>query len=230
MANDGRLVWIDCEMTGLDLRTDALVEIAVLVTDSDLNILGDGVDVVIKPPDAALAGMLPIVKEMHEASGLINEIPHGLTLAEAESKVMDYVREYVPEPRRAPLAGSSVYTDRGFISRDLPTLDDHLHYRLVDVSTIKELSRRWYPRAYYNAPEKHGGHRALADIKDSIAELRYYREAVFVPDPGPDGATSKEIASRHGSDPAAPGASAEGPAADSDSDTGEESAPGSAVS
>jgi oligoribonuclease len=201
MANDGRLVWIDCEMTGLDLTTDALVEIAVLVTDSDLTILGNGVDVVIRPPDAALEGMQPIVKEMHEVSGLIKEIPHGVTLSEAEDQVMQYVREFVPEPRKAPLAGSSVYTDRGFISRDLPTLDAHLHYRLVDVSTIKELSRRWYPRAYYNAPEKHGGHRALADIKDSIAELRYYREAVFVPDPGPDGATSKQIASRYGSEP-----------------------------
>jgi oligoribonuclease len=196
MANDGRLVWIDCEMTGLDLGSDALVEIAVLVTESDLTVLGDGVDIVIKPPDAALAGMLPVVQDMHDASGLIDEIPNGVTLAEAEAKVMEYVRQYVPEPRKAPLAGSSVYTDRGFISRDLPSLDGHLHYRLVDVSTIKELARRWFPKAYYNSPEKHGGHRALADIKDSIAELRYYREAVFVPEPGPDSTTAKDIAAR----------------------------------
>jgi oligoribonuclease len=191
MANDGRLVWIDCEMTGLNLSSDALVEIAVLVTDSDLTVLGDGVDIVIKPPDEALSGMLPIVQEMHETSGLIQEIPNGVTLAEAEAAVMAYVREFVPQPNKAPLAGSSVYTDRGFISRDLPALDAHLHYRLVDVSTIKELARRWYPKAYYNSPEKHGGHRALADIKDSIAELRYYRDAIFVPDPGPEGARAK---------------------------------------
>jgi oligoribonuclease len=198
MANDGRLVWIDCEMTGLDLDSDALVEIAVLVTESDLTVLGEGVDIVIKPPDAALAGMLPVVQDMHDASGLIDEIPNGVTLAEAEARVMEYVRQYVPEPRKAPLAGSSVYTDRGFISRDLPSLDGHLHYRLVDVSTIKELARRWFPKAYYNSPEKHGGHRALADIKDSIAELRYYRDAVFVPEPGPDSATAKDIAAKHG--------------------------------
>jgi len=197
MANDGRLVWIDCEMTGLDLDSDALVEIAVLVTESDLTVLGEGVDIVIKPPDAALAGMLPVVQDMHDASGLIDEIPNGVTLAEAEARVMEYVRQYVPEPRKAPLAGSSVYTDRGFISRDLPSLDGHLHYRLVDVSTIKELARRWFPKAYYNSPEKHGGHRALADIKDSIAELRYYRDAVFVPEPGPDSATAKDIAAKH---------------------------------
>jgi oligoribonuclease len=201
MANDGRIVWIDCEMTGLDLVSDALVEIAVLVTDSDLTVLGEGVDVVIKPPDEALAHMLPVVQEMHAASGLINEIPNGVSLAEAEKLVMDYVEEYVPEARKAPLAGSSVYTDRGFISRDLPTLDAHLHYRLIDVSTIKELARRWYPRAYFNSPEKHGGHRALADIKDSINELRYYRASLFVPEPGPDGAAAKEIAARFTSAP-----------------------------
>ena len=200
MANDTRMVWIDCEMTGLDLVHDALVEIAVVVTDSDLNVLGDGVDIVIKPPAEALVDMQPVVVEMHTASGLLDELDSGTTLADAEARVMAYVTEHVPEPRKAPLAGSSVYTDRGFLSRDMPALDAHLHYRLVDVSTIKELARRWYPRAYYNAPEKHGGHRALADILDSIEELKYYRAALFVPAPGPDSATSKEIASQYGTD------------------------------
>jgi oligoribonuclease len=200
MANDTRMVWIDCEMTGLDLVHDALVEIAVVVTDSDLNVLGDGVDIVIKPPAEALVDMLPVVVEMHTASGLLDELDSGTTLADAQARVMAYVTDHVPEPRKAPLAGSSVYTDRGFLSRDMPALDAHLHYRLVDVSTIKELARRWYPRAYYNAPEKHGGHRALADILDSIEELKYYRAALFVPAPGPDSATSKEIASQYGTD------------------------------
>jgi oligoribonuclease len=200
MANDTRMVWIDCEMTGLDLVHDALVEIAVVVTDSDLNVLGDGVDIVIKPPAEALVDMLPVVVEMHTASGLLDELDSGTTLADAQARVMAYVTDHVPEPRKAPLAGSSVYTDRGFLSRDMPALDAHLHYRLVDVSTIKELARRWYPRAYYNAPEKHGGHRALADILDSIEELKYYRAALFVPAPGPDRATSKEIASQYGTE------------------------------
>jgi oligoribonuclease len=198
MTNDGRLVWIDCEMTGLDLARDALVEIAVVVTEGDLTVLGDGVDVVIRPPDEALTGMAPVVVDMHEASGLLTAIPSGTTLADAEAQVLAYIREHIPEPRKAPLAGSSVYTDRGFIARDLPELDAHLHYRLVDVSTIKELARRWYPRAYYNAPEKRGGHRALADILESIEELRFYREAVFVPPPGPDTTESKAIAGRYG--------------------------------
>jgi oligoribonuclease len=202
MTNDGRLVWIDCEMTGLDLDHDALVEIAVVVTDSELNVLGDGVDIVIRPPDDSLVDMNPVVVEMHTASGLLDELPNGTTLADAEAQVLAYVREHVPEPRKAPLAGSSVYTDRGFISRDLPSLDAHLHYRLVDVSTIKELSRRWYPRAYFAAPSKHGGHRALADILESIEELRYYREAVFVPAPGPDSSAAREIAARFGAAPA----------------------------
>jgi oligoribonuclease len=198
MANDTRMVWIDCEMTGLDLVRDALVEIAVVVTDSDLNVLGDGVDIVIKPPAESLVDMNQVVIDMHTSSGLLDELPNGTTLAEAQERVLAYVTEHVPEPRKAPLAGSSVYTDRGFLSRDMPELDAHLHYRLVDVSTLKELARRWYPRAYYNAPEKHGGHRALADILDSIEELKYYREALFVPAPGPDGSQSKEIASRYG--------------------------------
>jgi oligoribonuclease len=198
MTNDTRMVWIDCEMTGLDLLSDALVEIAVVVTDSDLNVLGEGVDIVIKPPPASLVDMEQVVIDMHTASGLLDELDAGTTLEDAQTQVMAYVTEHVPEPRKAPLAGSSVYTDRGFISRDMAELDAHLHYRLVDVSTIKELARRWYPRAYYNSPEKHGGHRALADILDSIEELKYYREALFVPAPGPDSATSKEIAGRYG--------------------------------
>jgi oligoribonuclease len=200
MTNDTRMVWIDCEMTGLDLVHDALVEIAVVVTDSDLNVLGDGVDIVIKPPAESLVDMQQVVVDMHTASGLLDELDQGTTLEDAQARVMAYVTEHVPEPRKAPLAGSSVYTDRGFLSRDMPELDAHLHYRLIDVSTIKELARRWYPRAYYNSPEKHGGHRALADILDSIEELKYYREALFVPAPGPDSVTSKEIASRYGTD------------------------------
>jgi oligoribonuclease len=198
MANDGRMVWIDCEMTGLDLERDALVEIAVVVTDGELNVLGEGVDVIIKPPDDSLLGMDPVVIDMHTSSGLLTELADGTTLADAEAQVLAYVREFVPEAGKAPLAGSSVYTDRGFIARDLPGLDAYLHYRLVDVSTVKELARRWFPRAYFNAPQKHGGHRALADILDSIEELRYYREAVFVPEPGPDSARAKEIAARYG--------------------------------
>ncbi len=204
MANDGRLVWIDCEMTGLDLERDALVEIAVVVTDSELNVLGDGVDIVIRPPDHTLEAMDPVVVTMHTSSGLLDELAAGTTLEDAEAQVLAYVREHVPEPRRAPLAGSSVYTDRGFIARDLPALDAWLHYRLVDVSTVKELSRRWFPRAYFAAPAKHGGHRALADILESIEELRYYREAVFVPVPGPDSATAREISARYGSPPPDP--------------------------
>jgi oligoribonuclease len=204
MANDGRMVWIDCEMTGLDLGSDALVEIAVVVTDSDLAVLGDGVDIVIRPPDAAVAAMERVVTDMHTTSGLLTELAGGTTLEDAQAQVLAYVREHVPEPRKAPLAGSSVYTDRGFIARDLPALDAYLHYRLIDVSTIKELSRRWFPRAYYAAPAKRGGHRALADILESIEELRYYREAVFVAAPGPDSATAREIAARYGTPPPDP--------------------------
>ena len=206
-------------MTGLDLSSDALVEIAVVVTDSELNVLGDGVDIVIRPPDAALEHMDPVVVDMHTSSGLLDELPSGTTLAEAEAQVLAYIREHVPEPRKAPLAGSSVYTDRGFIARDLPALDAYLHYRLVDVSSIKELSRRWFPRAYFAAPAKHGGHRALADILESIEELRYYREAVFVPAPGPDSATAREIASRYGSPPPVEVVEAEA-AADSTTEAG----------
>jgi oligoribonuclease len=192
-----RIVWVDCEMTGLDLGSDALVEVACVVTDAELRELDAGVTVVIRPPDAPFAAMPDVVRDMHTASGLIDEIPHGTTLEAAEALVLDYVRSHVPDPRKAPLAGSSVYVDRGFLARDMPTLDAHLHYRLIDVSSIKELVRRWYPRVYFNSPPKRGNHRALADARESIAELRYYREAVLVPAPGPDTETSREIAGRH---------------------------------
>ncbi len=203
------LVWIDCEMTGLDLEHDALVEIAVLVTDDLLNVLGDGVDVVIRPPAEAVEHMPDVVREMHTASGLLTELDSGTTLADAEARVLAYVREHVPDPRKAQLAGNSVATDRGFIARDMPALDEHLHYRIVDVSSIKELARRWFPRAYYNAPTKRGGHRALADILESIEELKYYRDSVFVPLPGPDTNTARRIAAAYGSPDPATGTDAE---------------------
>lgn len=188
-----RIVWIDCEMTGLSLEHDALVEVAALVTDSDLQVLGDGVDVVIKPPAAAVDQMVDIVRAMHTTSGLLAAMDAGITLEEAQARVLDYVREQVPTPRKAPLAGNTVYVDRGFLARDMPQLDEHLHYRLVDVSSIKELARRWFPRVYFNSPAKHGGHRALADIRESIEELKYYRAALFVAPPGPDGDTAKAL-------------------------------------
>ncbi|NHN55812.1 oligoribonuclease [Calidifontibacter sp. DB0510] len=196
-ATNDRIIWIDCEMTGLDLRQDALIEVACLVTDFDLNQLGDGVDVLIKPPQEALEQMGDFVREMHTSSGLLTELEQGLTMEQAQEQVLAYVREFAPDAGRWPLGGNSVATDRAFLDRDMPQLAEHLHYRLIDVSSIKELSRRWYPRAYFAAPRKEGGHRALADITESIAELRYYREAVFVPPPGPDSATAKEIAARH---------------------------------
>ncbi|MFD7732478.1 oligoribonuclease [Kitasatospora phosalacinea] len=192
-----RLVWIDCEMTGLDLDRDALIEVAALVTDSELNVLGDGVDVIIRPPAEALETMPEVVRQMHTSSGLLDELADGLTMAEAQERVLAYIREHVPEAGKTPLCGNSVATDRGFLARDMPELEGHLHYRIVDVSSVKELARRWYPRAYYNSPQKGGSHRALADIRESIAELRYYREAVFVPQPGPDTDTAREIAARH---------------------------------
>ncbi len=191
-----QLVWIDCEMTGLNLASDALVEIACIVTDGELNALDEGIDVVIKPPAEALDEMPEVVREMHTASGLLAELASGLTLAEAQELVLAYVRQHVPESRKVPLCGNSIATDRAFLARDMPELDNFLHYRMIDVSSIKELARRWYPRVYFASPEKHGGHRALADIKESIRELRYYREAVFVPPPGPDSASAREIAAR----------------------------------
>lgn len=191
-----RIVWIDCEMTGLDLRADALVEVAAVVTDSELNVLGEGVDVVVAPPAEAVEQMNDFVREMHTASGLIEELSGGMTLADAEQAVLDYVREWVPEPGKAPLAGNSVGTDKMFLDRDMPELVGHLHYRIVDVSSIKELARRWYPRVYFASPKKDGGHRALADILESIDELRYYREALFAPEPGPDTKTARAVAER----------------------------------
>jgi oligoribonuclease len=190
------LVWIDCEMTGLDLARDALIEIACLVTDGDLNLVDDGIDEVIKPPPEALDQMADVVRSMHTASGLLNVLESGITLAEAQERVLDYVRRHVKEPRKAPLCGNSIATDRSFLARDMPELDAHLYYRMVDVSSIKELARRWYPRAYFASPLKTGGHRALADIKESVRELQYYREAIFVPKPGPDTATARAIGAR----------------------------------
>ncbi|ATO14714.1 oligoribonuclease [Micromonospora sp. WMMA2032] len=191
------LVWIDCEMTGLDLRRDALIEVAALVTDPDLNVLGEGVDVVIHADDAALEGMPEIVRTMHAKSGLTEEVRRStVTLAEAEDMVLDYVTSYVKDPRTAPLCGNSIATDRGFLARDMTRLDAHLHYRMIDVSSIKELCRRWYPRVYFGQPQKGLAHRALADIRESIRELEYYRRTVFVPLPGPDVETAKAIAAQ----------------------------------
>jgi oligoribonuclease len=219
-AND-RLVWIDCEMTGLDLRADALVEVAALVTDFDLNVLGEGVDILVKPPAEALEQMVPFVRTMHETSGLLDELEHGVTLAEAEAQVMAYLREHCGPDSRPPLAGNTVATDRAFLARDMAELDGFLHYRIVDVSSIKELSRRWFPRAYFAAPTKRGNHRALADIQESIEELRYYRETVFVAPPGPDTTTAREVAARHGGALTGLGPSAsEKPATQTDSETG----------
>ena len=188
-----KIVWIDCEMTGLDLVKDALVEIAVVVTDSELNVLDEGIDVVIKPPVESLEQMDPFVHTMHTVSGLITELDGGLTLAAAQDAVLAYLRERV-EPGKAPLAGNSVGTDKAFLDRDMPELVGHLHYRVIDVSSIKELARRWYPRIYYASPDKNGGHRALADILESIDELRYYRAAMMVPQPGPESKAAKKIA------------------------------------
>jgi len=191
------LVWIDCEMTGLDLARDVLIEVAALVTDANLNVLGDGVDVIIKPSPAALAQMTDFVREMHAKSGLLPLLDEGVDTETAEQQVLDYIREHVPNPRSAPLAGNTIGTDRSFLARDMPTLEQHVHYRNVDVSSIKELARRWFPRAYYNTPAKSGNHRALADIRESIEELRYYREAVFVAPPGPSTMDLKRIAAVH---------------------------------
>lgn len=192
-----RLVWIDCEMTGLDLQADALVEVAALVTDFDLNVLGEGVDVIVKPPPAALEQMVEFVRTMHETSGLLEELEGGMSMAEAEQQVLAYIKEHCPDGSRPPLGGNTVATDRSFLARDMPDLEGFLHYRNVDVSSIKELARRWYPRTYFAAPAKRGNHRALADIQESIEELRYYREAIFVAQPGLDTNAAREVAARH---------------------------------
>lgn len=188
--NVDRLVWIDCEMTGLDIEIDELVEVAVVITDFQLNILDPGFDIVINPNQSALDNMGEFVRAMHTESGLLEAIPDGVSLAEAETAVLEYVKKFVPDENQAPLAGNTIGTDRTFLAKYMPKVDGHLHYRSVDVSSIKELSRRWFPRVYFHAPEKHGGHRALADILESIRELEYYRRAAFVADPGP---TSDEV-------------------------------------
>ncbi len=188
------LVWIDCEMTGLDLRSDALIEIAALVTDPDLRVLGEGVDIVIHAEPDVLDSMTDVVRQMHDHSGLTEAARAStVTLRQAEEKVLEYITRYVPEPRTAPLCGNSIATDRSFIARDMPELDAYLHYRMIDVSSIKELCRRWYPRVYYGQPPKGLAHRALADIRESIRELEYYRRTVFVPPPGPDVETARAI-------------------------------------
>ena len=199
-----RLVWIDCEMTGLDLGSDLLIEVAALVTDSELNVLGDGVDVVIGASAEELSRMPEVVRDMHASSGLTDEVlASSITLREAEEQVLAYIREWVPEARKAPLCGNSIATDRGFLTRDMAELDGWLHYRMVDVSSVKELARRWYPRAYFNAPKKGGGHRALADIRESVDELRYYRQVLFVPQPGPTSEEAAAVAAAvSGGDPA----------------------------
>ena len=181
----GNLVWIDCEMTGLDTEKDCLVEIAVVVTNSELEILDAGIDVVIKPRPDSLENMNDFVRNMHTQSGLINEFETGLELADAEQLVLNYIKQFVPNPKDAPLAGNTIGTDRMFLNKYMPELDQHLHYRNIDVSSIKELSRRWFPRVYFQMPKKSGNHRALADIIESILELKYYRQTVFVPQPGP---------------------------------------------
>ncbi|WP_328339593.1 oligoribonuclease [Micromonospora sp. NBC_00421] len=191
------LVWIDCEMTGLDLGSDKLIEVAALVTDPDLNVLGEGVDVVIHADEAALEAMPEIVRTMHAKSGLTEEVRRStVTLAEAEDMVLEYVTSHVKDPRTAPLCGNSIATDRGFIARDMTRLDAHLHYRMIDVSSIKELCRRWYPRVYFGQPQKGLAHRALADVRESIRELEYYRRTLFVPLPGPDVETARAIAAQ----------------------------------
>lgn len=196
MPMEDRLVWVDCEMTGLDLVNDALIEVACVVTDSELKELDAGITVVIKPPAPALEQMNDFVRNMHTESGLLPLLDDGMTMEQAQQEVLDYIKSHVDEPLKAPLCGSSVYVDRGYLARDMPEVDAYLHYRLVDVSSFKEMIRRWYPKVYYASPDKHGGHRALADIRESIAELRYYRETVLVGQPGPDSTTARGIAKR----------------------------------
>lgn len=188
------LVWVDCEMTGLDLEKDEIVEIAVIVTDSELNVLDEGLQLVIKPSEAALSNMGEFVTKMHEKSGLLPELENGITLQEADQQVTKYIKQFIEEPRTAPLCGNSIGTDRMFINRQMPELDSFLHYRNIDVSSLKELSRRWFPDVYQQQPKKAGNHRALADIQESIIELRYYRQVVLVDAPGPKAEDAKAVA------------------------------------
>lgn len=188
------IVWIDCEMTGLNLETDALIEVAVLITDAELNVLDEGISVVIKPDEAALEQMDDFVRDMHIASGLLPELVGGMGMDEAQKLVLEYITARVPEPKKALLGGNSVGMDKNFLARDMPAVIDHLHYRVIDVSTIKELARRWYTKAHYNAPVKTGNHRALGDIQDSIDELKYYRGTIMVPSPGPTSVEAAKVA------------------------------------
>ena len=188
------IVWVDCEMTGLDVTVDEICEIAVVVTDQELNEVEPGLQIVVKPSRKALKNMGEFVTNMHTASGLIEEIPNGVSISTAETQVLEYIKQWIPEERSAPLAGNSIGTDRMFLNRQMPSLDSFLHYRNIDVSSIKELTRRWYPRVYFQMPKKTGNHRALADIKESIRELRYYRQTVLVAAPGPDSDQAKAVA------------------------------------
>ena len=188
------LVWIDCEMTGLNPDTECLVEIAAVITDTELNVMDEGIDLVIKPRAGTVEAMGDYVRKMHTDSGLIDEFEDGLELEDAEAQVLEYIKKYIPTAKTTPLAGNTISTDRLFISKYMPKLDDHLHYRNIDVSTIKELAKRWYPRAYFQAPKKDGGHRALADILESIEELKYYRQSVFVESPGPSSEEAQALA------------------------------------
>jgi oligoribonuclease len=191
----GHLVWIDCEMTGLDIVKDKLIEVAVLITDSELNVLDPGLDLIIGADDIDLDDMNEVVRDMHAKSGLTDAVRAStLSVAEAEQQVLAYIKRWVPDRRTAPLCGNSIGTDRGFLARDMPELDDHLHYRMVDVSSVKELARRWFPRVYFAQPAKGLAHRALVDILESIRELEFYRRAIFIPQPGPDVDTAKAIA------------------------------------
>ncbi len=196
LPSSDNLVWIDCEMTGLNLEKDTLVEVAVVITNSELEIIDEGIDVVIKPTDQSLENMSEFVRQMHTDSGLIDELENGVSLEAAQEIVLEYIKQFVPNAKEAPLAGNSIGTDRMFIQKYMPAVDSHLHYRNVDVSSIKELARRWYPRVYFQLPKKAGGHRALADILESITELRYYRESVLVPAPGPSSEEAKAAANR----------------------------------
>jgi oligoribonuclease len=199
VADAEKLVWIDLEMTGLDPEQHVIVEIACVVTDANLVPLDEGVSYVVVATESQLALMDQVVIDMHTNSALLPEIPNGISTEDAEQLVLTYIKQHIAEPKKAPLAGSSIYVDRMFLNKHMPTLDSYLHYRLVDVSSVKELARRWYPRAYYVSPTKEGNHRALADIADSIRELNYYRKAVFVEGDGPDMKTAKAIAADLGS-------------------------------